>query len=74
MQTAITWRSNGTRSDGRACTILEITEFEQLGWARLVPRASYILVDHEPTARVDKGRYRILPGNEVVTCDHPDAP
>jgi len=74
MQRAITWHSRGTRSNGRACTIVEITEYDQLGWAHLIPRGSYVLVDHEPTARIDKGRYRILTGDEVVTCDHPDAP
>jgi hypothetical protein len=74
MQRAITWRSRGKRRDGQTCSIVEVTEYEQLDWARLVPRSSYILVDHEPTARVAKGRYRILTGDEVVTCDHPDAP
>lgn len=74
MDTAITWRSSGTRSNGARCTILEITEYDCRGWANAVPRQSYVLVDHEPADRVAKGRYRILPSRELITCDHPDAP
>jgi hypothetical protein len=74
MQRAITWRSTGQRSDGRRCTITEVTEYEPVGWPNAVPRGSYVLVDHESATRLDKGRYRILPRDEVVTCDDPNAP
>lgn len=74
MNRAITWRSAGTRSNGARCTILEITEYDCRTWANAVPRQTYVLVDHEPADRLAKGRYRILPSEELVTCDHPDAP
>ena len=74
MQRAITWRSSGTRPNGRRCTITEVTEYDAVNWAKLVPRETYVLVDHQSAARLGKGQYRILPGGEVVTCDDPDAP
>ena len=74
MQRAITWRSSGTRGNGTRCTITEVTEYDHPSWANAVPRNSYVLVDHEPTARLAKGRYRILTDDQLVTCDHPDAP
>ena len=74
MNRAITWRAAGTRGNGARCTILEITEYDYRTWTNAVPRQTYVLVDHEPADRLAKGRYRILPSNELVTCDHPDAP
>jgi hypothetical protein len=74
MNRAITWRAVGTRGNGARCTILEVTEYDCRTWANAVPRQTYVLVDHEPADRIAKGRYRILPSEELVTCDHPDAP
>jgi hypothetical protein len=75
MVTAITWRSAGRRSNGSRCTITEVTQYDKAGWAAAaVPRGSYVLVDHEAAERLGKGRYRIVPRNEVVVCDHPEAP
>jgi hypothetical protein len=75
MQQMITGRWDGKRSNGRTCTVTEVTEYgHSTVLMAAAPNSSYILVDHEPTQRLGKGRYQVLPCNEVVTCDHPDAP
>jgi hypothetical protein len=74
MSQAITGRWSGKRSNGRPCTVTEVTEYPNPTAADAPPLNTYVLVDHEPTTRLAKGQYQILPGNELVTCDDPEAP
>ena len=74
MSQAITGRWNGKRRNGRVCTITEVTEYDHLGPSGGPVRGTYVLVDQEPTERLAKGQYQILPGKELVTCDDPEAP
>ena len=73
MSQAITGRWKGKRN-GLPCTITEITEYPNPTNTTAAPLNTYVLVDHEPTTRLAQGQYQILPGNDLVTCDDPDAP
>jgi hypothetical protein len=74
MEHMVTGRWSGRRHNGRACTVTEVTQYDRPGVTASPAWGSYLLVDHEPTERLAKGQYLVLPGNEVVTCDDPDAP
>ena len=80
MNRAITWRPPpapaASCADAARSTSSDVVSIRRT-WANAVPRQTYVLVDHIPTratASIAKGRYRILPSHELVTCDHPDAP
>ena len=74
MRQVITGKWSGKRSNGVACTITQVAQYDNPGTPDGKPRDTFLLIDQEPTEWLSKGTYRVLPHNEVITSDDPDAP